>query len=71
MHVFGMMYHQDGRLLATCEQMLIHVSLETRRACPPLPHVAERLAMIEKCHSRLPRPEGIGRAVGAAGRSRP
>ena len=64
MHVFGMMYHQDGRLLATCEQMLIHVSLETRRACPPGPHVAERLALIEKLHARLPRPEGIGRAVG-------
>jgi len=64
MHVFGMMYDGGGALLATCEQMLIHVSLETRRACAPLPEVAAKLAEIERLHARLPRPEGIGRAIG-------
>ena len=38
----------DGTVLATCDQFLLHVSLETRRSCPPLPGVlkaVERLAM--------------------------
>jgi carnitine 3-dehydrogenase len=37
----------DDALLATCDQFLLHVSLETRRSCPPLPPVlaaVERLA---------------------------
>lgn len=43
----------DGVLLATGDQFLLHVSLETRRSCPPLPHVAaavERLAALHKDH---------------------
>ena len=38
----------DGTVLATCDQFLLHVSLETRRSCPPLPGVlkaVERLAV--------------------------
>ena len=38
----------DGTVLATCDQFLLHVSLETRRSCPPLPGVlkaVERVAM--------------------------
>ena len=38
----------DDAVLATCDQFLLHVSLETRRSCPPLPAVldaVERLAV--------------------------
>jgi len=66
LHIFNHLYHHDGRLLATCEQMLIHVSLKTRAASPPSMAIAQTLAMIEKLHAKLPRPEGIGRAVGQA-----
>jgi carnitine 3-dehydrogenase len=41
----------DGALLASCDQFLLHVSLETRRSCPPLDHVraaVERLAQAHK-----------------------
>ncbi len=64
MHVFNSLYHSDGRLLATGEQMLIHVSLETRRASAPSPEIAARLAKVEMHHAKLPRPDGIGRGIG-------
>lgn len=56
--------HGDGRLLATGEHMLVHVSLETRAACPPSEAVAAKLAEIAALHAELPAPEGAGRAVG-------
>ena len=33
----------DGALLASCEQFLLHVSLETRSSCPPVGVVAEAI----------------------------
>ncbi len=63
MHVFNSLYHEDGRLLATGEHMLIHVSLETRRASVPSEEIARKLATVETLHALLPRPDGIGRAI--------
>jgi len=64
LRLFHWMRHEDGRLLATGEQMLIHVSLATRAACDPAPAVAAKLAEIAAAHAALPLPEGAGRAVG-------
>lgn len=64
LRLFHWMRHEDGRLLATGEQMLIHVSLSTRAACDPAPQVAARLAEIAAAHAALPLPDGAGRAVG-------
>jgi carnitine 3-dehydrogenase len=36
----------DNRLLASCEQFLLHVSLVTRKSCAPLSPVAEALAAL-------------------------
>jgi len=44
--------------------MLIHVSLETRRASEPAEHIAQTLGGIAAEHAKLPMPEGIGKAVG-------
>ena len=63
MHLFHAMYEGD-RILATGEHMLIHVSLETRRASEPAPSVADPLAKLAAAHAELPRPEGAGAAVG-------
>ncbi len=63
MHLFHEMYDGD-RLLATGEHMLIHVSLETRKASDPADHIAERLGAIAASHASLPRPQGAGAAVG-------
>ncbi|ABV94558.1 hypothetical protein Dshi_2825 [Dinoroseobacter shibae DFL 12 = DSM 16493] len=54
----------DGRLVATGEHMLIHVSLRTRRPAPPAAPVAANLARIAAAHARLARAEGVGRAIG-------
>ncbi len=64
MHVFHWLRHQDGRLLATGEHMLLHVSLKTRSACEPEPQVMKALEKFTKAHAKLPKPDGIGRAVG-------
>ena len=63
MHLFHRMYEGD-RLLATGEHMLIHVSLETRRASEPASEVADPLAQLAAAHASLPSPEGAGAAVG-------
>ncbi len=64
LHLFHRLHHAGGRLLATGEHMLIHVSLETRAAADPAPPIAEALARIAALHAQLPPPEGAGRAVG-------
>ncbi len=64
MRLFHELRHADGRLLATGEHMLIHVSLATRTACNPADAVSERLAKIAAFHASLPLPVGVGRAVG-------
>ncbi|MCB1421935.1 MAG: carnitine 3-dehydrogenase [Nitratireductor sp.] len=58
------MYHEmcrasDGGLLATCNQLLIHVSLESRRSCEPGPEVTARLDALQEAQSKLPRPESL------------
>ena len=63
MHLFHEMRVGD-RLVATGEHMLIHVSLETRKASPPAPHIEQKLEMIAAAHSQLPTPEGVGKAIG-------
>ena len=66
MHLFHRMFAGD-RELATGEHMLIHVSLETRKASEPAPALAATLAKVAAAHSALPMPEGAGRAVGVRG----
>ncbi|MCO5135897.1 MAG: carnitine 3-dehydrogenase [Phyllobacteriaceae bacterium] len=61
------MYHEmcrtsDGGLLATCNQLLIHVSLESRRSCEPGPDVAAKLDALQEAQSKLPRPESLPEA---------
>lgn len=63
MHLWHEM-SSGGRLLATAEAMLIHVSLETRRASEPSEEIAGNLDMIEKAQAGLGAPEGIGKAIG-------
>ncbi|MGJ8604824.1 MAG: carnitine 3-dehydrogenase [Marivita sp.] len=43
----------DDTVLATCDQFLLHVSLDTRRSCPPLPHVAEAVERLAAAHSEV------------------
>jgi len=53
-----------GRLLATGEHLLLHVDLETRKACAAEPVVAEAMRYLAKAQAKLPAPDGAGRAIG-------
>jgi len=64
LHLFHWLNHEDGKLLATAEHMLIHVDLKTRGASMPNDLVLKRMGLIYEAHKKLPRPEGISRAVG-------
>ncbi|MDF1727026.1 MAG: carnitine 3-dehydrogenase [Sulfitobacter sp.] len=64
MHLWHEMREGD-RLLATGEHFLLHVSLETRKPSPPSPPIEAALVRMAKGHADLPRPEGLGRAIGA------
>ncbi|TXH67126.1 MAG: carnitine 3-dehydrogenase [Thiothrix sp.] len=64
MHLFNRIQHADGRLLATAEHMLIHVSLKTRSSSLPSEAVAQKLAEIAQAQAHLPKPDGAGRAIG-------
>ena len=63
MHLWHEMWG-DGVLLATGEHILVHVDLKTRRASPPASALREALAQLVEAHGALPRPDGLGRAVG-------
>ncbi len=63
MHLFHTMLAGE-RVLATGEHMLIHVSLETRKASEPAPHIATALGALADGHASLPRPDGVGKAIG-------
>jgi carnitine 3-dehydrogenase len=47
------MHHEDGRLLATSEALLIHVNLNTRKASEPLKQVSDALQQVALAHSAL------------------
>ena len=64
MHLFHQLW-EGARLCATGEHILIHVSLDSRRPSDPSDTIARQIAAIETGHAALPRPEGIGRHVGA------
>ena len=43
---------EDGEIMATCDQLMLHVSLETRRTCDPPEDVADRVAALAALHGR-------------------
>jgi carnitine 3-dehydrogenase len=64
LHLFHYLYHEDDRLLATAEHMLIHVNLKTRGASIPSELVINRVEAVYEAHKKLAKPEGLARAVG-------
>ena len=55
LHIYHEMFHADHeKLLATTEQMLVHVDMNAARSVPILPDVAAALDAIVNAHSNLP-----------------
>ncbi|RED53347.1 L-carnitine dehydrogenase [Aestuariispira insulae] len=64
MHFFHAMYHaQTGELLATTEQMLLHVDMNAAKACPIREDVYEALQAVMAAHAGLDVPEQVGRQM--------
>ena len=62
------MYHEmsranedgtPGDLLCTCNQLLVHVSLETRRSCEPGGEMAEKMKALHEAQTKLPKPASL------------
>ncbi len=73
LHLYHLLFHEiggqegdmpDDRLLATGEQMLLHVDLDTRRTSQPPEIVADQMRKYQEFHKNLPMPDGVGRAIG-------
>jgi carnitine 3-dehydrogenase len=65
LHVFHSLHRTgDDALLATAEQMLLHVRTDTQRASPADRALLARIERIALAHAALPRPERAGRAIG-------
>jgi carnitine 3-dehydrogenase len=68
-HLFHSLYRTQGDvLLATAEQMLIHVDTNRGRASPAEQQVLDRLARLAEAHADLPRPERAGRHIAVPAR---
>ncbi|MGR3937525.1 thioesterase family protein [Streptomyces sp. BRA346] len=64
-HIFHDMHHgTTGTLLATAEQMLVHVDMAQGKSSPMPAALLRRLAAIQRAHEALPRPASVGRPMG-------
>jgi carnitine 3-dehydrogenase len=65
LHIFQTILHTPtGDILATGEQMLLHVDTRAQKACPAEPFIRRKLEQLSAAHAALPRPKCAGRAVG-------
>ena len=64
-HIFHSMFHAtSGELLATGEQMLLHVDMKAGKAAPMADWLLHRVQAIHTAHATLPRPAQAGAAIG-------
>ncbi|HET8599915.1 MAG TPA: thioesterase family protein [Segeticoccus sp.] len=65
LHLFHEMRHGgDQRLLATAEQLLVHVDTQASRSAPLPPEIAGHVAAVARRHAALPVPDVVGRPMG-------
>jgi acyl-CoA thioester hydrolase len=63
LHILHEMYHADGQMVATAEQLLVHADTRSGRAAPFPGLVAGRLAKIQAAHAALPVPGYVGHVI--------
>jgi carnitine 3-dehydrogenase len=64
-HLFHEMFHgETGALLATAEQMLVHVDSRAGRSAALPDVLQQRLTAIQEAHAMLPVPDVVGRPMG-------
>jgi acyl-CoA thioester hydrolase len=63
-HIFHEMFRGDSDvLLATAEQLLVHVDMMAGRSTPMPPDLQDRVTAIHQAHAALPVPELVGRPL--------
>jgi acyl-CoA thioesterase FadM len=64
LHIFHSMHNAEtGLLLATGEQMLVHVDMTAGRSAPMPPELDARVQAVLAAHADLPRPAQAGRTI--------
>lgn len=65
LHIFHAMVHGgSGELLATAEQLLVHVDMAEGRASAMPADLLQRLQAVRAAHSGLPTPPQVGQPIG-------
>ena len=65
LHIFHAMYHAStGKLLATAEQMLVHVDMAQGCSAAMPADLYQRLQAIRAAHAALPTPSQVGHTIG-------
>src|SRR6516164_3588661 len=63
LHILHEMYSDTGGLVATAEQMLLHVDTRAGKAIPFPEHIARKLRETRAAHAALPVPGYVGRSI--------
>lgn len=63
-YVQSMFHAAEGYLACVTENMVVHVSMETRRTAPFPPDVLSRIAEMAASHKGLPVPAQVGHKIG-------
>jgi carnitine 3-dehydrogenase len=65
LHVFHRIHHgRTDAVLASAEQMLLHVGRQSRKACGAEPVILARLQEVMTAHEALDKPDHAGRSIG-------
>ena len=65
LHLFHAMHHgESGELLATAEQMLVHVDMAQGRSAAMPEALVQRVRAIRSAHAKLPLPPQVGHRIG-------
>jgi acyl-CoA thioester hydrolase len=63
LHYFEQLFHADGWLSATSENLAIHVDMAARKSAAFPDDIADCLQQMKAAHARLPAPKGAGRRI--------
>jgi acyl-CoA thioester hydrolase len=67
MHYFEQLFHVDGWLAATSENMVLHVDMAAQKTVPFPEAITARLMRMKAAHAHLPLPDGVGRRIAMPG----
>jgi acyl-CoA thioester hydrolase len=68
MHYFEQLFHADGWLSATSENMALHVDIAAQKTTAFPEAITARLTRMKAAHADLPPPDGVGRRIAMPGK---